>query len=612
MKILISLIMIITSVSLAVTATQTDWSGGSGVPGPVTDWGDSYDIGDQINHTGNTLSLMSEILAVPVEHTVDDDFFGAQSVYSADVDGDGDMDVLGAALSAGEIAWWENTDGTGTSWTEHIIDSDFSGAILVNSADVDGDGDMDVLGAAWLAYEIAWWENTNGIGTSWTKHTVDGAFDNARSVYSADVDGDGDIDVLGAAYFTDGIIWWENTDGTGTSWIDHVVDGSFVGANSVFATDIDGDADVDVLGASSSRGDIIWWENTDGTGTSWTEHVVDDSFSGLKSVFASDVDGDGDTDILGAGATGTNERDITWWENTDSTGTSWIEHTVDGVFEGAYSVYATDVDGDGDTDVLGAAGGDGIIWWENTDGTGTSLTKHIVNGDFVGARSVFAADIDGDGNMDVIGAALTVDEVAWWDVMGFSPVGTLESSILNAGTVDSWENFTSSEMEPAGTSVSYQFRSSNNSADMGAWSDTVFTSTGLSDILVDFTDYLQYRVILQSTDPQITPVLNDISFTYTTYVGVADDNTGEVVFWGLTLCENPSLGNFAVQVSVPQPVMVDLVLHDITGRVVTTYSQELPSGVHTVSFNNLAEGVYFCTVHAGDFTATERIIVLIQ
>ena len=96
------------------------------------------------------------------------------------------------------------------TWTEHTVDGTFDNATSVFAADVDGDGDMDVLGAAFGDDEIAWWENTAGDGTAWTEHTVDGAFDGAFSVYATDVDGDGDMDVLGAAFFAGGIAWWES------------------------------------------------------------------------------------------------------------------------------------------------------------------------------------------------------------------------------------------------------------------------------------------------------------------------------------------------------------------------------------------------------------------
>ena len=87
-------------------------------------------------------------------------------------------------------------------------------------------------------------------------NTIDGAFDSAWSVFSADIDGDGDMDALGAAYFADDITWWENTAGDGSAWTEHTVDANFDGAISVFSADIDGDGDMDVLGAANEADDI--------------------------------------------------------------------------------------------------------------------------------------------------------------------------------------------------------------------------------------------------------------------------------------------------------------------------------------------------------------------
>ena len=223
------------------------------------------------------------------------------------------MDVLGAD-SYGYITWWENMDGSGTRWTERIIQEYFgegSSAYSVYSADVNGDGCMDVLGAAMCDGLITWWENVDGSGTSWTEHTVSGNFSNAESVYSADVNGDGCMDVLGAG--SSGITWWENDDGSGTSWTEHTFD-DFRGATSVYSADVNGDGRMDVLGAASySTDDISWWENLDGSATSWTKHTVDGDFFQASSVFSADVNGDGCMDVLGA-AIGAD--DITWWDLT--------------------------------------------------------------------------------------------------------------------------------------------------------------------------------------------------------------------------------------------------------------------------------------------------------
>ncbi len=69
----------------------------------------------------------------------------------------------------------------------------------------------------------------------------------------------------------------------------------------------------------------------------------------------------------------------------------------------------------------------------------------------------------------------------------------------------------------------------------------------------------------------------------------------------LSLCDNP----FA-------PVVTrntDLLLYDVSGRVVAEVSQEFPTGTHSVIFGDLAEGVYFCTMEVGDFSVTETVVV---
>jgi len=64
---------------------------------------------------------------------IDGDFDDALCVYAADVDGDGDLDVLGAAHIPGEVTWWENTQGDGSGWYPHAVSTSFPNAIFVRA-----------------------------------------------------------------------------------------------------------------------------------------------------------------------------------------------------------------------------------------------------------------------------------------------------------------------------------------------------------------------------------------------------------------------------------------------------------------------------------------------
>ena len=48
------------------------------------------------------------------DHIITTNANGAFSVYATDIDGDGDMDVLSASFKDNKIAWYENTDGLGS------------------------------------------------------------------------------------------------------------------------------------------------------------------------------------------------------------------------------------------------------------------------------------------------------------------------------------------------------------------------------------------------------------------------------------------------------------------------------------------------------------------
>jgi hypothetical protein len=333
----------------------------------------------------------------------------AWSVYSTDIDGDGHMDVLYASQD-GKIAWNKNTDGAGTFGAEQTISTNVIVPYSVYAMDLDGDGDMDVLSASFNDNKIAWYENTDGAGTFGAQNVISIDANEATSVYSTDLDGDGDMDVLSSSFSDNKIAWYEN-DGTGNFGSQIVISTAASGAYSVYATDMDGDGDMDVLSASWTDNRIAWYENTDGAGTFGAQNVISTVAMNASSVYASDMDGDGDMDVLSASK---DDHKIAWYENTDGDGTFGAQQVISTAALSTRSVYATDLDGDGDMDVLSASLNDDKITWYENDGAGTFGAQQVISTAALGAISVYATDIDGDGDMDVLSASVGDDKIAWY------------------------------------------------------------------------------------------------------------------------------------------------------------------------------------------------------
>ena len=101
-----------------------------------------------MKHYTRTLSLfffISVLIGQPTftEYVISNSADYAYSVHAADVDGDGDIDVLSASKEDDKIAWYEN-DGS-ESFTEHSISTSADGAATVYAADVDADGDLSLI-----------------------------------------------------------------------------------------------------------------------------------------------------------------------------------------------------------------------------------------------------------------------------------------------------------------------------------------------------------------------------------------------------------------------------------------------------------------------------------
>lgn len=330
-------------------------------------------------------------------------------IASADLDRDGDPDIVasGESSDGASLFWWENDEGqiTGTAHTIRPDRPELQGVDAFRLLDFDRDADLDVLFFGEAAGGLRWLENDVAGGTlsDWTEtELVDGA--SGRDMEVADLDRDGDLDVVATETSRDRVTWWENSAGDFSSWTEPTVATTMDGPSPLALADVDRDGDTDVI-AATTLGDVIaWWAN-DGSGGGWAEQAIAVGVDGPRDLEVLDVDRDGDPDVL---ATLAFEDGLAWWENgEEARGPGWERHDLPGTVDGPQELRIVDLDGDGTVDLAAAVrGSDAVHAWSGSREPFASPTwerRTIGTGAGEVAR-LLAVDLDRDGHPDVVGA----------------------------------------------------------------------------------------------------------------------------------------------------------------------------------------------------------------
>jgi len=357
-------------------------------------------------------------------------------VEIADLNGDGRADVViseerwPGLEPDGNLFWYEQPE-TG-AWIRHHVVTQYSMNNL-DVADVDDDGDIDLVTGEHKGprLELQLWQN-DGTG-QFTKHTLDTGKENHLGTQLADLDGDGDLDIVGAAWDRYQLVHlWRNdridsrfawrrlstesgelpmTNGSNQQTASLVVDVNKDGVNDIIITD------------RSVAPAVIGLIRV---GDGWERQVIDSEQVFIEAGGAAhDIDGDGDTDIVFGGEARSNE--IWWWENPYPdfrADRPWARHTIK--HSGGtkhHDQMFMDLDSDGEVElVYWNQGSHGLFYaeipdnphaseeWEihpiyryDTDG---EMEPRAVYPDWRGTNEhegLDAIDMNGDGVQDIVG-----------------------------------------------------------------------------------------------------------------------------------------------------------------------------------------------------------------
>lgn len=343
------------------------------------------------------------------QHVILEYFGGGTCVAAQDLDGDTDIDFVATGCDSNYVGWFENNGNQ--QFTLHYISQNVIGARVIDVSDLDSDSDFDVIVTAFAGNKITWFEN-DGFG-SFTEHQVVENWPFASFVFARDhvtetdfdMDGDGDHDLIATACDNHQISWFEN-DGNQV-FTEHVLKQGWNKANYATGTDLDLDGDMDVVGTAKA-GQIIWFNN-DGN-ENFTEVVLNTGWGAPNSIIAADIDGDGDIDL--AGTSCGNGDAVAWFENDGNE--NFTQHILRDQYAGARSINLGDIDQDGDVDIVAEAWQGAIASWFKNNGDKT-FTEQVFSTAAFDMIKLFVVDLDQDGDEDILGACFGGNQLRWWE-----------------------------------------------------------------------------------------------------------------------------------------------------------------------------------------------------
>jgi len=370
-----------------------------------------------------------------------------------DINGDGRLDVVVAGKS-GVIVHFSTPASSAFSIRRTVVTTTFFEYLTFG--DYDEDGDIDIVAGSWRGgFNVMLYKNNGRSGfDSGAAIASSVSFLHVNGLASADINGDGHLDLVLTLIGQNGGIDIYGNDGRGNFALQRHIDSARPHWN-VAVGDLNGDNRPDIV-LSKKQGSSVFHRNTGGWGFGPAVSFGDVG----SSVALGDVNNDGRTDIVLGVKSGNNR-----WYLNDGQGRFNTITEIEGN-HATGDVALGDMDGDGDLDLVEGVirGQYALIYTNNGEG---DFAKAAVSTTPVFTRTLALGDVDNDGDLDIatgnLDGTLKV-KMNPGNIAASAPDGELfdtghgwaVSSKVNAGTVAPMRvHLAVTDVRPANTDIAY-------------------------------------------------------------------------------------------------------------------------------------------------------------